>query len=265
MRELLAHPAVQVGAAPLLAGLGAALLLYPLRVSGLAVAAGFFTMLYLTGRLDFHQRMVVVAAAAAAFGALVDLAFRPSRSAGVVLGIVFGMAAFWVYLQVLGRKPPQELALYAVGIAGLAALAVIFMTLSYAEPERAGAAGVALGAGLGMASWLSSWRFDPGGFSLAAACGGFLLLVTVFARGVVAGAAFTLSTGVIASLLAANAVLSGRLPWHAAAALLLVPIAVRLPVPQRAPAAAQALVALLYALAAAGVVGAIAWSASRRG
>ena len=265
MQELLAHPAVQSGAAPALAGLVAALLLSPLRLSGLAVTAGFFTALYLAGRLDFHQRMVVVAAAAAAFGALIDLAFRPTRSAGAVLGIVFGMAAFWVYLQALGHRPPQELALYAVGIAGLAALGVICMTLSYAEPERAGAAGVALGAGLGVASWVFSWRLDLAGFSLAAACGGFLLLAAALTRGVVPGASFTLSTGVIASLLAAGAVLSGRLPWYAAAALLLVPIAVRLPVPQRAHPAARALVALLYGLAAAGAVCAIAWSARRGG
>ncbi len=263
MRELLAHPAVQVGAAPLLAGLAAALLLYPLRVSGLAVTAGFFAALYLGHRLDFNQRMVVVAAVAAAFGALIDLAFRPSRSLGVLLGIVFGMAVFWAYLQVLGRKPPLELALHMAAIAGLAALGVACMTLSYDEPERAGAAGVALGAGLGIASWVFSWRLDLQALSLAAACGGFVLLVMMLGRGVVAGASFTLSTGVVASLLAAGAVLSGRLPWHAAAALLLVPLAVRLPVPQRAPAVAQALVALLYALPAAGAVCAIAWFARR--
>ena len=265
MRELLAHPAVQVAGAPLAAGFAAALLLYPLRVSGLAVTAGFFAALYLAHRLDFHQRMPVVIAVAAAFGALIDLAFRPSRALGVLLGIVFGMAVFWVYLQVLGRKPPLELALHMAAIAGLAALGVACMSWSYDEPERAGAAGVALGAGLGIASWVFSWRLDLNGLSLAAACGGFLLVVMVLGRGVVAGASFTLSSGVIASVLAAGAVLAGRLPWYAAAALLLVPIAVRLPVPQRAPAAVQALVALLYALAAAAAVCAIAWSARRGG
>jgi hypothetical protein len=87
----------------------------------------------------------------------------------------------------------------------------------------------------------------------------------VYGRGLSPGASFTLSSGVIASLLAAGAVLTGRLPWQAAAALVLVPIAVRLPVPPRGLLAAQALVALLYAFAAAGGVGAIAWYVRRGG
>jgi hypothetical protein len=265
VRELLAHPAAQVAAAPLAAGFAVALLLYPLRASGLAVTAGFFAALYLAHRLDFHQRMVVVIAVAAVIGALIDLAFRPSRALGVLLGIVFGMAVFWVYLQVLGNKPPLELALHMAAIAGLAALGVACMTWSYDEPERAGAAGVALGAGLGIASWVFSWRLDLQALSLAAACGGFLLLVMMLGRGVVAGASFTLSASVIASLLAAGAVLAGRLPWYAAGALLLVPIAVRLPVPQRAPVVVQVLVALLYAHAAAAAVCTLAWFARRGG
>jgi hypothetical protein len=262
-KALLAQPAVQFGAAPFAGGLAAALLLQPLRLAGLAVPAGFFVALYLAGRLDFHERLLVVAAAAAVFGALTDAAFRPTRSAGVVLGIVFGMAAFWVYLRVLGRKPPQELALYALGVAAMTALAVACSMLSHDEPARAGAAGIALGAALGIGSWIFSWRLDLPALALAAASCGFLLLTVVYGKGLSPGASFTLSSSVIASLLAAGAVLAGRLPWHAAAALVLVPLAVRLPVPQRSPLAAQALVALLYALAAAGGVCAIAWFARR--
>lgn len=265
MEALLAHPAVQAGAAPFAAGLAVALLLQPLRLGGLAAAAGFFVALYLAGRLDFHERLLVVAAAAAVFGALTDAAFRPTRSAGVVLGIVFGMAAFWVYLRVLGRKPPQELALYALGVAALTALAVACSVLSHDEPARAGAAGVALGAALGVGSWIFSWRFDLPALALAAASGGFLLLAVVYGKGLSPGASFTLSSGVIASLLAAGAVLSGRLPWQAAGALILVPLAVRLPLPERGHAAAQALVALLYALTAAGAACAIAWFVRRGG
>lgn len=265
MQALLAHPAVQGGAAPFLAGLAAALLLHPLRLGGLAAAAGVFVALHLTGRLDFQQRMVIVAAAAPLLGALTDVAFRPTRSAGVVLGIVFGLAAFWVYLRVLGQKPPQELVLYAVGVTALTALTVACSVLSHTEPARAGAAGVGLGLAVAFGAWLFSWRFDLLGFALAAACGGFLLLAMAFGRGVVPGASLTLSSAVIASLLAAGAVLSGRLPWHAAGALVLVPLAVRLPVPERGHPAAQALVALLYALVAAGGACAIAWLVRRGG
>lgn len=264
-KALLALPAVQFGAAPFAAGLAAALLLQPLRLAGLAAAAGFFAALYLAGRLDFQDRLLIAVAAAAAFGALTDAAFRPTRAAGVLLGIAFGMAAFWVYFRLLGGKPPLELALYAVGITALTALAVACSVLSLDEPARAGAAGIGLGAALVAGGWMFSSRYDPAAFALAAASGGFLLLAMAYGRGLSPGTSFTLSSGVIASLLATGAVLAGRLPWQAAAALVLVPIAVRLPVPQRGLLAAQSLVALLYALAAAGGVGAIAWYVRRGG
>lgn len=264
-KALLALPAVQYGAAPFAAGLAAALLLQPLRLAGLAVAAGFFAALYLAGRLDFQERLLIAVAAAAAFGALTDAAFRPTRAAGVLLGIAFGMAAFWVYFRMLGGKPPQELALYAVGITALTALVVVCSVLSLDEPARAGAAGIGLGAALGVGVWIFSLRFDLRALALAAACAGFVLLATVYGRGLSTGVSFTLTSGVAASLLAVGAVLAGRLPWQAAAALVLVPMAVRLPVPQRAPVAAQALAALLYALLAAGGVCAIAWYVRRAG
>jgi hypothetical protein len=264
-KALLSQPAVQFGAAPLAAGLAAALLLQPLRLAGLALAGGFFASLYLTGRLDFHERPVIALAAAAALGALTDVAFRPTRVSGVLLGIAFGMVAFWVWFRVLGGKPAQELALYAVGIAALTALAIGCSVLSLDEPGRAGAAGIALGAALGAAAWIFSSRYDPAAFALAAASAGFLLFAAVYGKGLSTGTSFTLSSGVIASLLAVGAVLGGRLPWQAAAALVMVPIAVRLPVPQRGPLAAQALVALLYGLAAAGGVCAIAWYVRRGG
>lgn len=253
VKALLAQPAVQYGAAPFLTGFAAALLLQPLRLAGLAVAAGLFAALYLAGRLDFQERALITLAAAAAFGALTDAAFRPTRAAGVLLGIAFGMAAFWVYFRMLGGKPPQALALYALGIAALTALVVAWSVLSLDEPVRAGACGVALGAALGVGSWAFSWRFDLPAFALAAASGGFLLLAMMYGRGLSAGASFTLSSGVAAAVLAAGAVLNGRLPWQAAAALPLVPLAARLPLPL-----------LCAPLAAAGVC-AIAWLVRRAG
>ena len=217
------------------------------------MAAGFFAALYLAGRLDFQERLLIAVAAAAVFGALTDAAFRPTRAAGVLLGIAFGMAAFWVYYRMLGGKPPQELALYAVGITALTALTVACSVLSLDEPARAGAAGIALGLALGVGGWLFSLRIDLPALALAAASAGFLLFGVVYGKGLSPGASFTLSSGVIASLLGVGAVLSGRLPWQAAAALPLVPIAARLPLPL-----------VSASLAAAGVC-AIAWLVRRAG
>jgi hypothetical protein len=249
VEALLGHPAVPYGAAPFAAALVLALLLQPLRLAGLAVAAGFSATLYLAGRLDLHDRMLVVAAAAPLLGALIDLALRPTRATGVLLGLAFGAAAFWVHLGTLGREPPMQLVLFALGIAALTALVVACTMLSSAEPAPAGAAGFGLGAAIAVGSWIYTWRFDLLGFSLAAACGGFLLV------GRFPGAAFTLTTGVVAGLLASGAVLHGRLPWYAAYALVLVPLGARLS--PRKP------VSLVYALAAAGAVCGIAWLVRR--
>jgi hypothetical protein len=227
VQQLLTHPGVQGGLAPFLAAIAAALVLYPVRLSGVAAACGFFAAVYLTGHLGFEptsatRKLLLVALAAPVLGAVADLAFRPTRAAGVVLGVAFGIAAFWVYLSVLAQMPPQRLVLYAVGVMLFVGMTVAFCLLSYAEPVRAGAGGVGLGLGAGISAlFTGSQLFGLWGIAL------------------------------------------GRLPWYYAAALALVPLAVRLPLPERSHPAAQAFVALLYSLLAAASVCVLVWMASR--
>jgi hypothetical protein len=259
MEELLRNPWIQGGLAPLLAGIAAALVFYPLRVSGLAAAFGFFAAVYLTGQLEFEKKLFLLAAAAALLGALVDVAFRPTRKAGLVLGLVFGIAACWIFIFLIGRMPAQRIALYAMGLGALVAASVAFSVLSYDEPPRAAAAGMGLGlatggmAFLGGSEMLALWSFG-----LAAGAAGFLLVALVLARGIVAGASFTLSVGVIGGTLAATVTLQRGLRWYEAALFALVPLAVRLPVPHRS-AIAQAIVALVYALAVGGGACTLVW------
>jgi hypothetical protein len=259
VEELLRNPWVQGGIAPLLAGIAAALAFYPLRLSGLAAAFGFFAAVYLTGQLEFEKKLFLLAAAAALLGALVDLAFRPTRKAGLVLGLGFGIAACWIFISLIGRMPAERVALYAMGLGGLVAAGVAFSVLSYDEPPRAAAAGMGLGlatgatAFLGGANTLALWSFG-----LAAGSAGFLIVAIFLARGIIAGASFTLSIGVIGASLAATVTLQRGLRWYEAALLALVPLAVRLPVPQR-NAVAQAIVALVYALAVGGGACVLVW------
>ena len=259
VEELLRNPWVQGGLGPLLAAIAAALVFYPLRVSGLAAGFGFFAAVYLTGQLEFEKKLFLLAAAAALLGAVVDLAFRPTRKAGLVLGLGFGIAACWIFISLIGHMPAQRIALLAMGLGGLVAVSVAFSVLSYDEPPRAAAAGIGLGlatgaiAFLGGANTLALWSFG-----LASGAAGFLLVAIVLARGIVAGASFTLSIGVIGATLAATATLQRGLRWYEVAVLALVPLAVRLPVPQR-NAIAQAIVALVYALAVGAGACALVW------
>ena len=259
MEELLRNPWIQAGVGPLVAGIAAALAFYPVRLSGLAAACGFFAAVYLTGQLDYEKKLFLLAAAAALLGAVVDLAFRPTRKAGLVLGLGFGAAACWIFISLIGRMPAERIALWAMGLGGMVAAAVAFSVLSYDEPPRAAAAGMGLGlatgaiAFLGGANMLALWSFG-----LAAGAAGFLVVAVVLARGIVAGASFTLSIGVIGATLAAMVMLQRGVRWYEAALLALVPLAVRLPVPS-GNAIAQAIVALVYALAVGGGACALVW------
>ena len=260
MEQLLRNPWVQGALAPALAGGVAALLLYPVRLSGLAAACGFFTAVYLSGQLAFEKKLLMVSLAAALLGALVDLAFRPTRTAGLALGIVFGVASFWIFLTVIGGMPAQRMVPYAVGLTALVTAMVALAMLSQDEPPRAGAAGVGLGLATGVLAFFGGAKvLGLWGFGLAAGAAGFLVIALALPRRMVAGAALTLSVGVIGALLAAAVTLQRGLLWYQAALLALVPLAVRLPAPQRS-AAGQALVALFYALAVAGSVCALDWT-----
>lgn len=254
MQEWLAHPAVQGGLAPLAAGIAAALVFFPARLSGLAAAAGFFAAVYLTGQLWLDKKLLLLSLAAMLLGALLDLAFRPTRAAGVVLGFAFGVAAFWIFLTTLGEMPPARLVLYALAVAGLVAATVALSMLSQNEPPRAASAGIGLGVAIGSLALLGGANmFALWAFGLAAGCAGFLIIAMLLGRRLVAGAALTLSAGVIGSLLAAAVALQRGLPWYQAGLFAAIPLAVRLPLPKRSPAG-QAFIALLYALAAAALV-----------
>lgn len=268
MTELLQNPVIQSSALPFVAGLLAAVILFPLRLGGLAAGAGFAATVAVVGNfaldpLTVTRKIVLVGGAAALFGALADLAFKPTRSAGVVLGAVFAGAALWVFSSVLRQKIPAEVAILGAGLAGFAWWMVAATISLHYDAVRAGAAGLALGLGAGFAALLgASGLLGQYGMALGAGSGAFLLLVMVLGARVEAGASLTLTASVLAALIASGAVLLAKLHWTALIALALVPVLVRLPLP-RGPAWMQALVASAYGFVAAGGALAIAWLANR--
>lgn len=268
MRELLDNPAVQSSVAPFVAGLLVAGLLFPLRLGGLAAAAGFVATVYLVGdfnleSLDSKRRLVLVAMAAPVFGAIADLAFKPTRASGPVLGAVFAAAGGWIFLNLLKQKSGLDLALYGAGFAAFMLWTVSFSVALRADALRAGAAGLGLGLGAGVAAVLgASALLGQYGMGLGAGCGAFLLLAMIVGPRVAPGTTLTLSAAVVASLVAVGAVLTGQLPWYALAALALIPVMVRLPLPKGARWM-QAIVAALYAASAAVAAWVLAWLASR--
>jgi len=141
--ELLRSPWIQGGLGPLLAGIAAALVFYPMRLSGLAAAFGFFAAVYLTGQLEFEKRLFLLAAAAALLGAValflvagrrVARGGRPAVRATVIatslylpVWLVLG-GSFWLCGRGLLGVPEHDLAFYvgAFAIAWLAGLVAIY-------------------------------------------------------------------------------------------------------------------------------------------
>lgn len=268
MNELLNNPAVQSSVAPFLAGLVVAGALFAVRLGGLAAAAGLFATVYLVGdftleSLDSKRRLVLVAMAAPLLGAIADLAFKPTRASGLVLGLVFAAAGAWVFLNLLKQKTGADLALHGAGLAAFMVWNVAATVSLQGDGLRAGAAGLGLGLGAGVGAVLgASALLGQYGMGLGAGCGAFLLLAMILGPRVAPGVTLTLTASVAASLVAAGAMLTGQLPWYALAALALVPVLVRLPLPRAAPWI-QGIAAALYAAAAAAGAWVLAWLASR--
>ena len=269
MDAWLNDPMVQASLAPFLAGFAVTLLLFKLRLGGLAVVAGFCTTAWLIGELEFapltaKRKLMLVALAAPALGLVADLAFRTGRASAYVLGVVFGAAAVWVFSSVLVQKTVVPAFILGGGVAVFTAWTVGFMAALQGDSVRAGAGALGLGLGAGFAALMAaSASLAQLGMALGAAAGGFLLVQMLFGRRIHAGLVFCLGAGVAAALVAAGARVLANLGWLELAILAAVPIAARLPAPQRAPVWAQALVVSVYTLACGAAAAAVAYWATR--
>ena len=242
---------MQGGLAPFVVALLAALALFPVRLAGLAIVAALGTAVYLIGGLAFppvsaQQKILLIALAVPALGVVVDLAFKPTRVAGPVLGLIFGLLVLWVGWNVLKQKELVALGATGAGVAVLVGWLVASCFALRGDPVRAGAAALTLGLGTGISALLSaSGSYGQYGASVGAGAGAFLLVQMLLGRTVQAGATFTLSAGAACGLIAAGALLGSSLPWYAAAVLALVPVATLLPLP-RSGVWLQAIVASIY-------------------
>ncbi len=251
MQALLDNPAVQGGLAPFVAAFVAAFALFASRLGGLAILAALGTAVWLIGGFAFppvsaQQKVLLLALAIPVIGVIVDLAFKPTRAAGPVLGALVGLAVIWVGWNVLRQKEPAAMLLAGAGVVALAGWLTATNFALRDDPVRAGAAALTLGLGLGVSAVLSaSGSYGQYAASVGAGAGGFLLVQMLLGRTIQAGATFALSAGAACGLLAAGAALGSPLPWYAALALALVPLAVCLPLP-RPRVWLQAIVASIY-------------------
>lgn len=270
MEELLTHPAVQGGVAPLAAGLIAAVVLAPLRLSGLAVVAGFAVCVQLTSGFQFTpltatRKAVLIVLAAAATGPILDLVLKPTKIGIFLITVLAGAAPVWAFWTVLSQKSAAEAWLLGATMAVAATLLVGFALVRLAaDSVRAGAAALGGGLGAGVAAILgASISYGLLGVAIAAAAGGFLLPQMLRGKRSDAGATFALPAMLGIALVAAGAMMLAQTPWYSVLALALVGVAAAVPLPSAWPLAVQAIVASLSASAVAVVACGLAYAATR--
>src|SRR5256885_13237594 len=268
MLEVHTNPAVQCGLAPCAAALIVAAFFVPWLLGGLAVVAAFATAVYFIAGFTFEplpatRKIILLGLAAPLAGIAIDFAFRPTRLEAWLLALGGAAAAAWIFWPILAPKG-LEGALLPGGTAVLAAAWAVGVSHSRLAEDgvRAGAAGLALGAGTGGAAILgASLTYGLYGLAVAAGSGAFLLVQMIVGRKIHAGATFMLAAALVTALLAAAAMILAQVPWYAVAALALVPLAASLPVNAGAPVWLQALLLSLFGFFVAGIACALAWHA----
>ena len=268
MNELLDHPAFQGGVAPLAVALVVGFALARTRFAWLAIVAGYVTMVGLTVGFSFTpltvaRKTILLGLLAPVIGIAADMLPRPSRAIAPALALIAGAASLWVFQTILQQR--ESTAALAAG-AGLALFVAVLVGSTIRLREyglRGGAAGLGLGLATGIAGLLSaSIGYFLAGVAVAASAGAMLLVQVVLGRRIAPGYTGTLTIGLLTALFAAGSLMLAELPWYALPLLLLVPLAVALPAPERMSLIVRAAIFAVYALVAAAIPILAAWYAA---
>ena len=263
MQELLNHPAVQSGLAPFVAALITAELLQRMRLSGLAIIAGFVVTVYLVSDFSLSpltttRKIIWLGIASSLAG--IALGFFNWSVWRPILTVAAAAAAIWVGLRVL-QQPPLDMAMQrGIGCALYLAWLVFWMDDLRDDSVRAGSAGVALGLGSGTAVLFGgSALLGQFGLSLGAAAGAYLLIQMISNSRLPCGRSFTLPLSLISGLIASFAVLTTQLPWYALLPLAAIPLAAKIPAPEKRALWVQSLLLSLVALVCAAASVYLTW------
>ena len=266
MNDLLSHPAVQAAAAPFVVALILAAALMRTRLLGLAIGAGFATVIVLTIGLALEpmtatRKAVLVGLIATALVLPLELSgVRPGARVRAALALAAGAAGVWVVLRVLQQR---ELGLAVTAGAAAAAYTTALVASGLAlrdDSVRSASAAMALGLGGGALALLgASVTLTQIGIAIGAGAGAVLLVQMVTGRPAPAGWTLAFPATVVVGLLGLISVFTGELRWHHLPLLLAVPWATRLVPAGNRPVWLDAVLASLAALVPAALAVAIAW------
>jgi hypothetical protein len=269
MIELLDHPAIQGGVVPFVAALVVALALARTRFAWLAIVAGYAAMIAVSigfafSPLTVARKTVLLGLIAPLLGLALDVIGGSSRFVVRVVVATSALAALWVFLSILKQRDATQAVAAGAGIALFVGVLVAAMLRLRDDGVRAGAAGLGLGLATGVAGVLSaSIGYLLSGVAIAASAGAVLLVQVVLSRKLAAGFHGTLAIGLLSGLIGVGTTLLAELPWYALPLLLLIPVTVALPAPERGPLIVRASVIAGYAIVAAALPVLVAWYAAR--
>ena len=269
MQELFEHPIALDSFLPLLVALIVAAALCRTRHAWLAIAAGYAAMVAITTGFSFTppsaaRKLMGVVLLSPLVGFIVDFIPRPSRAIAPILAVVAGGASTWVFVSVLSQREGMGGYAAGAGIALFVAALVYAVVRQRDDGLRIGAAGLGLGAATGLVGFLSaSVGFLLSGAAVAESAAAMLLVQVLLSRSLAAGYTGALPIGVATALFAVGTLLLAELKWYVLPLLLLVPAAVALPVPERAPRVVRAALLAGYALVAAAIPILAAWYSAR--
>jgi len=250
LQDLLNNPAVQAGLAPLLVALITAGLLQHVRLSGLAIIAGFAVTVYLASDFSLEpltasRKIILLGLISAALGLLFGLIHL--RWLNSLLPLLGGAAAIWTVQRILQQQPAQVALLWGAGCAAYVVILVWGMDQLESDSLRAASAATALGMGTGGAALVgASGLLGQFGLALGSAAAAYLLIHMFSNRQLPTGRLFTLPLALIAGLTGCLGVLSAKLPWYALPILAAIPLTVWLiPLPKLSSRMLSVLLTLL--------------------
>lgn len=237
MDEWLSNPVIQSGVVPFVAALIVAIVFKYLRLSGLAVIAGFAATVYLVADFNFEsltivKKIILSGLIAAAIAPLLDLIANYVRLVRHLVVITSGCVVVWVFWSVLQQKTLTDAALHGAGLVSYSMMLALLMDRLAWTSTRAGPAGLSLGIATGCLALLgASALLGQLGFSLGMACAAYTLYSLISGKVLSCGRSFTFSMSLLCGLIAPAAMILAKLPWYGLPLLLIVPFAAQLPLP----------------------------------
>ncbi|MEO6017649.1 MAG: hypothetical protein ABIP46_10355 [Polaromonas sp.] len=267
MNELLDNPAVQAGVAPFITALVVAVLLRRTRLSGLAIGAGFATVVFLAlgfslESLTSVRKMILSGAAATVLVLLLEAAkvrFKPAISAA--LSVAAAAAGVWVISRVLQQRETGAALLAGAGAAFYVAMMVESGNRVGRDAVRGSAAALMFGLASGALALLgASASLAQVGIAIGASAGAVLLIQMLTGKYAPAGWTLALPANVVGSLVGLLAVFTGELPWYCLLPTLAIPWATCLVPAGKRPVWLTALLSALAAFIPMLLAVALAWA-----